>query len=507
MKKYKCKICGYIIETEELSDDYVCPICGVNKSHFELIEEEPTDSNILKEDIEAVIDSIVESTTVEHKIINKNIEDKRIKISDYNYSIMRIEEKCINCGQCRKTCEEIQNISYDLNICKEPICVGCGQCILNCPTGALVPKYVYREVKDIISSNEKIVIALTSPAVRVSVGDLFDNEFGADVEKKLVGALKKLGFDYVFDTAFGADLTIMEEVAELIDRIKEKKTLPQFTSCCPAWVKYAEIYHPELIDNISTCKSPIGMQCAIIKNYFAEKRGIDPSKIVTVAITPCTSKKMEAREYVDNIDYVVTANELTLFLKEEDINLNHVTEKEYDKILGESSGAGVLFGATGGVMEAAMRTLHKVLTGHKPKDDFMKLEELRGYDGIKTSTIELGNNKIKVAIVNGINNLELILKDDLYKKFHFIEVMNCKGGCTGGGGQPLSKINEINDINKKRIEGLYKIDSKRTKRCSYENEEIKQLYKEYLNNPLSDKSERLLHTSFNDKSSLLKGNL
>lgn len=504
MKKYKCMRCGYITETDNLEDDYTCPICKAGKDEFELIEDSH-EINILKDDIEAIVDSLIESTDTNQKIINKTIEEKRIKISDNNYSIMRIEEKCINCGQCKKTCENIQNIRYNLNICKEPICVGCGQCILNCPTGALVPKYIYKEVKDIILSNEKIVVALTSPAIRVSMGDAFGLDYGECIENKLVGALKKLGFDYVFDTAFGADLTILEEVAELIDRIQNKKPLPQFTSCCPAWVKYAEIYYPEIIKNISTCKSPIAMQCAIIKNYFAEKKGIDPSKIITVAITPCTAKKMESREFVDNIDYVLTANELSLFLKEEDINIKNAPQEKFDELLGESTGAGVMFGVSGGVMEAAMRTLHKIMTGHKPKDDFLNLNKLRGLDGIKTATIDIEGKKVRVAVVNGINNLEMLMKDEIYKKFHFIEVMNCKGGCIGGGGQPLSQIALANEINQQRMNGLYKVEENRPKRSSFENEEVKQLYKDYLKKPLSEKSEKLLHTSFSDKSSLLEG--
>ena len=504
MNKYKCKRCGYVVTMDEMPADYICPMCGATKEDFELINDK-----LIEDDIEAIVESVIESSNekVDEKIINDNVEDKRVKISDFNPSIMRINEKCINCGQCRKTCENIENISYNLNICKEPICVGCGQCILNCPSGALVPKYVYRDVKEILDANEKIVIALTSPAVRVSMGDHFSMEYGTNVQGKIVNALKKLGFDYVFDTAFGADLTIMEEVSELVNRMNNKKPMPQFTSCCPAWVKYAEIYHPELIENISTCKSPIGMECAIIKSYFAESKGIDPTKIVTVAITPCTSKKMEAREYVGNIDYVMTASELSLLLKEEEINLSSLLEEEYDNVLGESTGAGVMFGNTGGVTEAAMRTLHKMMTGHKPKDDFMELKPLRGLDGIKATSIDMDGKKIKVAIVNGIANLEELLKNDIYKKFHFIEVMNCKGGCIGGGGQPLCAIPQMNEAIQKRIDGLYSIDKNKVKRCSYENEQLKKLYSEYLKKPLSEVSERLLHTSFNDKSSLLKKNL
>ena len=271
MKKYICSDCGYIIEIEELSSDYICPMCGASKEKFEVVKNNSYDN------LDAIIDSVLEDALEEdtNKIINDNLEDKKVRISEYNHCIVRIPEKCINCGQCKKTCEKTVNISYDLNVCKEPICIGCGQCILNCPSGALIPRYCYKEVKQIIDANEKIVVALLSPAVRVSFGEAFGLSSGENMEGKIVASLKKVGFDYVFDTAFGADLTILEEVAEFAARLANGGPMPQFTSCCPAWVKYAEIYHPELISNLSSCKSPIGMQCAIIKSYFCEQKGID----------------------------------------------------------------------------------------------------------------------------------------------------------------------------------------------------------------------------------------
>ena len=309
MTKYICAKCGYVIETEKMSEDYKCPMCGADKDDIKLVT-----NDVFQEDLDSIIESVVEEALdiKTNKIVNDIIEDKKVRISQYNPAIVRIPEKCINCGQCKKTCEKVVNLSYDLNICKDPICLGCGQCILNCPTGAIIPKYCYKEVKEIINTNEKVVVALISPAVRVSLGENFGFEPGDNVENKIVTGLKKVGFDYVFDTAFGADLTILEEVAEFAARLSNKGPIPQFTSCCPAWVKYAEVYHPELLDNLSTCKSPIGMQCAIIKEYFSKEKNIDSSKIVTVAITPCTSKKMEAREYTNNIDYVMTASELSI---------------------------------------------------------------------------------------------------------------------------------------------------------------------------------------------------
>lgn len=499
MKKYVCKICGYI-EENDIDDNYKCHMCGSSFDNFNEL-----DDAYIKNELSDVIDSVVDDVFNQKKsrINNNQQEDKRVQISEYNNCIDRIPEKCINCGQCKKTCEEIVNISYDLAKCNDPICIGCGQCILNCPTGAMIPKYEYKEVKNIIGLDEKIVVALISPAVRVSIGESFGLKSGENNEKKLVTALRKLGFDYVFDTAFGADLTVLEEVSEFASRLKNKKNLPQFTSCCPAWVKYAEVYHPELIGNLSNCKSPIGMQCAIIKSYFCEKKRLDPNKIVTVAITPCTSKKMEAKEYTLNIDYVLTASELTLYLREENIDFEVLGDSDYDQLMGESSGGGVIFGSTGGVCESVIRTLHMIITKNNLNNDDFNFSDLRGFDGIKEANVSIGDFNIKVAVVQQMKNLEKLLENDFYKKFHFIEVMNCKGGCVGGGGQPLCQIPKMDDIKKQRADGLYNIDKKRAIRCAHDNKELKTLYKDYLEKPLSERSIKLLHTSFSDKSSLL----
>lgn len=493
MNIYICK-CGYEIELDTLPEDFICPKCGANKDKFEKSEK-------LVDIIDSMLEEVTESET--QKIINDDVENKRVKIDTYNPAIVRISEKCINCGQCKKTCENIVNLKYDIKKCKNPICLGCGQCLLNCPTGAIIPRYCYHDVKRTIVSNDKIVVGIIAPAVRVALGEAFNMNSGDNVEKKIVTALKKLGFDYVFDTAFGADLTIMEEVTEFAKRLKDGLALPQFTSCCPAWVKYAEIYHPELLENISTCKSPIGMQCSIIKSYFAEEKKFEPSKIVTVAITPCTSKKMEAKEYTPNIDYVMTTSELAIYLKEEEINLCSLDDSEYDSILGDSSGAGVIFGNTGGVTESAIRTLYRMLTNENLRKEDLIFNDLRGFKGVKEATIKINKYVIKVAVVQQMENLEAILKNDYYKKFHFIEVMNCKGGCIGGGGQPLCAIPKLEDVRTQRAEGLYKIDQKRANKFAHNNKELKILYKKYLKNPLGEKSMLLLHTTFSDKSGLL----
>lgn len=485
MKKYKCEICGREIEVEDYDKLEKCPICSADKQFLKEIEEETT----------------TEETTEEEDTF-----DTPIPISDENPAIARINEKCINCGRCSFVCKKMVGINYNKKKSKEPVCVNCGQCIINCPVGAIVPKYCYKKVKDYINDTDKIVVAFTSPAVRVALGESFNIE-AVNVEGKMVKALKELGFDYVFDTTFGADLTIMEEASELIERIKNKTNLPQFTSCCPAWVKYMEIYHPNLLNHLSTCKSPIGMQGAIIKTYFSEMMNIPKEDIISVAITPCTAKKYEiTRNDINDVDYVITSTELALMIRENNINFNELEDEEFDHLMNRGSGAGVIFGASGGVMEAAMRTAYHLVTGENPNNDFLKLESVRGYDSLKEATIKINDNDIKVLVAHGLTNIERILKEleQGICKYDFIEVMNCPGGCVGGGGQPLGSISKVKDQIKKRMDGLYQEDKDIKIHSSYENSDIIDIYKSYLGHPLSKKSEELLHTKYSDKSSILK---
>lgn len=479
MAKYKCLICNEIIEIENIDEIDTCPICGVSKEYLELTEEE------IKEEIPVI--------------------EGPIPISKDNPGIARIEEKCIKCGLCSKVCQDKVGIHYDPKKSTEPVCLSCGQCVLQCPVGALVPKYCYKTVLNYINDTEKVVVAFTSPAVRVALGEEFHSS-NINVEGKMVSSLKELGFDYVLDTTFGADLTIMEEASELIDRITNNKPLPQFTSCCPAWVRYLEIYHPNLIKHLSTCKSPIGMQATMIKSYFATMMDIPRENIIAVAITPCTAKKSEILLPNSNdTDFVITTSELAHMIREHEIDFNNLKDKEYDSIMGRGSGAGVIFGNSGGVMEAAIRTAYHYLTNESPKKDLLTFTKVRGYDNVKEAEVIIGDKELKLLVVHGMTNIEPFLKEleNGTLKYHFIEVMNCPGGCVGGGGQPLGVNSKQKETNERRISGLYEEDDNLTIRNSYENPDIIDIYRSYLEHPLSHKSEKLLHTKYVDRSSIL----
>ena len=479
MAKYKCLICNEIIEIDNIDEIETCPICGVSKEYLELTEEE------IKEEIPVI--------------------EGPIPISKDNPGIARIEEKCIKCGLCSKVCQDKVGIHYDPKKSTEPVCLSCGQCVLQCPVGALVPKYCYKTVLNYINDTDKVVVAFTSPAVRVALGEEFKSE-EVNVEGKMVASLKELVFDYVLDTTFGADLTIMEEANELIDRIKNNKPLPQFTSCCPAWVRYMEIYHPSLLKHLSTCKSPIGMQGTMIKTYFATMMDIPKENIIAVAITPCTAKKSEIiLPNSNDTDFVITTSELAHMIREKEIDFNNLKDKEYDSIMGRGSGAGVIFGNSGGVMEAAIRTAYHYLTKESPKKDLLTFTKVRGYDNVKEAEVVIGDKELKLLVVHGMTNIEPLLKE-LEKgslNYHFIEVMNCPGGCIGGGGQPLGVNSNQKETNERRISGLYQEDDNLNIRNSYENPDIIDIYRSYLEHPLSHKSEKLLHTKYVDRSSIL----
>lgn len=447
----------------------------------------------------------------------------RVPIEADNPSIVRNESLCIKCGQCRNVCTSPIGVleTYALEQTGDrAICIHCGQCANVCPVGSITEVYEYPEVKAAVQDKDKIVIVSTSPSVRVALGEEFGLPKGAFVQGKMVALLRALGVDYVLDTNFAADLTIVEEASELLARIKGEtdKPLPQFTSCCPAWVKFAETYYPELLPHISTAKSPIGMQGPTIKTYFAQKMGIDPRKIVNVALTPCTAKKFEIRREKMNaagkklgiaelrdMDNVITTRELALWAKEAGIDFASLEDSDFDKLMGEASGAGVIFGNTGGVMEAALRTAYAYLTGEQPPNEMLRLEPVRGYDGLREASVDIAGRVINVAVVHGTENVRKLIAGGI-EKYHFIEVMTCPGGCIGGGGQPKDFAYDADAARKARIEGLYERDAEMELHLSHENKEIQQLYKEFYDAPLSELAEAMLHTTYQDRSAdLTKG--
>lgn len=446
----------------------------------------------------------------------------RVPIEEDNPSIQRIEEQCIKCEMCKEVCTHSIGVhgTYTLEQTgNEAICIHCGQCANVCPVDSIVEKYEYPDVKKAISDPDKIVIVSTSPAVRAALGEEFGLTDGSFVQGKMVALLRKLGADFVLDTCVGADLTIVEETSELIERVMSNKApLPQFTSCCPAWVKFVETYYPEMIPNLSSSKSPIGMQGPTIKTFFAQKKGLDPKKIVNVALTPCTAKKFEIRreemnaasqllgiENMRDMDFVITTRELAKWAKEEGVDFASLEDSSYDDFMGDASGAGIIFGNTGGVMEAAIRTAYEFITKLESPEQLLNLTPVRGYEGVKEATIPVGDLNINVAVIYGTANarkvIEMIKNGE--KQYHFVEVMTCPGGCIGGGGQPKNIAKDQDQVRKARIQSLYSRDEALTLRKSHENQQIQRLYEEFYGKPLSSLAEKMLHTSYEDKSEIL----
>jgi len=431
-------------------------------------------------------------------------------------SIERDPEKCILCGRCVRVCHEMQNvgaieiINRGFNSTVAPAmdrslntvaCVYCGQCIVHCPVGALREKSDQKRVWEAINNTDKHVVAQIAPAVRVAIGEEFGLEPGEIVTGKIVAALRRMGVDTVFDTNFAADLTIMEEANELIERLTKNGTVPMITSCSPGWVKYLEHFYPDLLGHLSSCKSPHEMEGAIIKSYYAKKTGINPDKIFVVSIMPCIAKKFEAQrpelgKEQQDVDVVITTRELARMIRSAGLDFSRLPNEAFDDPLGESTGAGAIFGAAGGVMEAALRTAHFMLTG---KDmSVIDFSPIRGLQGVKESVVEIGGLKLKVAAVSGLKNIDKLLKDMREGKsdYHFIEVMACPNGCINGGGQPQPSTPEKI---RKRTEAIYKIDQGLPKRCSHYNESIKKLYSEFLEKPGSHTAHDLLHTHYTER--------
>ena len=447
----------------------------------------------------------------------------RVPIEEDNPSIVRWEEKCIRCGMCKDACANLMGVhgTYTLEeTAGRAVCIYCGQCANVCPVDSITERDECPQVQQAIADPNKVVVVSTSPAVRASLGEEFGLDPGAFVEGKMVALLRALGADYVLDTNFAADLTIVEEASELIRRITQKdRPLPQFTSCCPGWVHFAEIYAPELLEHLSTAKSPIGMQGPTVKTYFARKMGLDPRQIVHVALTPCTAKKFEIRreemhaaadyhgiQGMRDTDQVITTRELARWAKGAGIDWNALEDSAYDSLMGKASGAGVIFGNTGGVMEAALRTAYEYLTGQSAPQTLLQLQAVRGYDGVREAQVELGDLTVQVAVIYGTANARSFLKHmkESGKQYHFVEVMACPGGCIGGGGQPKDPMKNADETRKSRIAALYQRDGSMTLRTSHENPEIKEVYEAFYGQPLSELAEKMLHTTYQDRSDIIK---
>lgn len=444
-------------------------------------------------------------------------QPKQIPIEASNGVIVRDMSKCVKCGRCVEMCQEVQtvgaintahrSVEYEITTAfdrplQDTTCVYCGQCISVCPVGALYENDETEKVWQSIADKDKHVIVQVAPAVRVALGEEFGMDPGSITTGKMVAALRRLGFDKVFDTDFAADVTIMEEGSELLERMGHGGTLPLITSCSPGWINFVETFYPELLDNVSTCKSPQQMFGALAKSYYPEKAGIDAGKIVSVSIMPCTAKKYESARPEMNgsgyrdVDIVLTTRELARMIKAAGFDFNKLTDEEFDAPLGLSTGAAVIFGTSGGVMEAALRTVYEIVTGKELAN--VDFEGVRGLTGVKEAEVDLDGKKVKVAIANGLKNARVIL--DKIKAgecdYQFVEIMCCPGGCIGGGGQPWGTTKATKEA---RMAGLYQADRELPIRQSHKNPAVKALYDEFLGKPLSHKSHELLHTHYHPK--------
>jgi NADP-reducing hydrogenase subunit HndD len=434
-------------------------------------------------------------------------------------SIVRDQNKCILCRRCVAMCNKVQKIGaigatnrgfkttiepvFGKNL-SDVLCINCGQCITACPVGALSERSEIDNVWDALHDKSKHVFVQTAPAVRFALGEEFGLPIGTSVTGKMAAALRRMGFEKVFDTDFAADLTIMEEGTELLDRIKNGGKLPLITSCSPGWIKYCEMFFPDFLDNLSSCKSPHEMEGAVIKSYLAKKLGLDPKSIFVVSVMPCTAKKFEKEreelknDGVANVDAVLTTRELARMIKQANINFVKLQDEDFDSVLGESTGAAVIFGATGGVMEAALRTVADILTGKDLEDiDYVCV---RGIEGVKEATVNIAGMDISVAVASGTGNAKKLLEAVRAgeKSYHFIEIMGCPGGCVTGGGQPIVSAQDRMDYTPYvlRAKATYAEDADKPKRKSHKNAEVQKLYEEFLDKPGSHKAHELLHTHY-----------
>lgn len=526
--KGTCRVC--VVEVEGRED--LVPSCAVDisegmkiKTHSKraiktrrtmvelILSDHPKDCLECEKNLNCELQKLAADLGVNR--IKYTGEMSQYQIDNSDSVIVRDMDKCILCRRCVTACNDVQNVNVLTPVdrgfgcvistfldkpLRETDCTYCGQCVAVCPTGALREAKDYDKLWSILDDKSKYVVVQTAPAVRVALGEEFDLAEGTITTKKMVGALKALGFDGVYDTNFAADLTIMEEATEFVDRLTKSENLPMITSCCPGWINFIEKKYPEYLNLPSTCKSPQQMFGAIAKTYLAKKKNIDPKDIVVVSIMPCIAKKYEAsrsemgRDGIQDVDVVITTREFAKMLKEAGLDLKNMKEEEFDNPLGESSGAGVIFGSSGGVMEAALRTAYDWITDKNLED--IDFHIVRGLEGIKEATVNIDGRDINIAVVSSLKNAKKIMEEIKAgnSKYDFIEIMACPGGCIDGGGQPYIKA-DVNVL-KKRMEGLYTEDRNKKLRKSYENPMIKEVYDEYLEKPNSHIAHEILHTHY-----------
>lgn len=449
----------------------------------------------------------------------------RVAIDPSNPSIKRDDQKCILCGQCIEVCKNVQTVygHYELPLKNDLVCVHCGQCTHWCPSGAITEVDDIDKVFKALNDPDVHVVVQTAPATRIGLGEEFGLPVGTNVEGKQVAALKKLGFDAVFDTNFTADLTIMEEGTELVKRLtgQLQEPLPQLTSCCPGWVKFVEYFYSDLLGHLSSAKSPQQMEGALIKTYYARAKAVEPKKIFSVSIMPCTAKKFECQrpEFISaseelkddkvtaDVDVVLTTRELARMIKRAGIDFSSLPDEKYDSLMGQSTGAAIIFGTTGGVMEAAVRSAWFLVTGEQPPELLWNLTPVRGMQGIKEGTVNIpGAGDVKVAVAHGLGNARQLMDQVRAgnSPYHFIEVMACPGGCQYGGGQPRASAPPSNDVRETRTKTIYGMDAKSKLRNSHDNPEITQIYKDFLGTPMSHLAHQLLHTEYTSRADVIK---
>lgn len=489
-----------------------------------LLDNHPQECQICERDGNCELQNLAYKLGVRERLFEG--ERKIHKTDDSSFSVVRNTEKCILCQRCVRVCNEIQGVhnlsqmfrgfnavvtpAFQQNMA-DSICIQCGQCINVCPTAAFSEKNNTEEIWNALNDPEKYVVVQTAPAVRAAIGEGFGFPLGTICTGKTVTALKRLGFDAVFDTNLTADLTIVEEATEFLERFKNNEKLPILTSCSPGWIKYLEHFYPELIANASSCKSPMQMMSTLIKTYYSEKIGIDPKKIFTVAIMPCTAKKFEAKRkehYTEwgapMTDAVITTRELIWMIKAYGIDFRNLPDSEFDAPLGISTGAGAIFGSTGGVMEATLRTAADKITN--TNNTQIEFTQVRAVEGLREATVSIGGIKLNVAVANGLKNAKVLLDEIVSgkKQFHIVEIMACPGGCVAGGGQPLTHASEYvypldPEMIRKRQQAVYQIDEAKQIRKSHENPAIIDLYENYLEYPGSEKAHKLLHTTYHER--------